>query len=262
VIGAGIVFRGAVDHHLGVLAAALGEPAAAGEHLQRALAAHERLGARAWAERSRRELERLAAGPDRGQGGRRARGDGRGRRRASSARRHPLDPRLRRPTVPDARRQGPARPGRAAGRPGPAGRRRRPGRRGHRGGSGPGRPAAGGRRRCSTTGPGPRIRARLLDLEAEIDEAGRWHDPERADRAALERDALVAELAAGHRPRRPGQAPRRPVGTSPQDGHRPGSGTCSTGSSGPTRPRRPPAGVGHHRHLVQLLPGGPTTWEL
>ena len=50
-------------------------------------------------------------------------------------------------------------------------------------------------------------------LEAEIDEAGRWHDPARAERAALERDALVAELAAatglGGRPRRLGDQSER-----------------------------------------------------
>ena len=57
------------------------------------------------------------------------------------------------------------------------------------------------------------LRARLLDLEAEIEEAGRWHDPERAARAVLERDALVAELAAatglGGRPRRLGDQSER-----------------------------------------------------
>jgi len=57
------------------------------------------------------------------------------------------------------------------------------------------------------------LRARLLDLEAEIEEAGRWHDPERAARAVLERDALVAELAAatglGGRARRLGDQSER-----------------------------------------------------
>jgi hypothetical protein len=57
------------------------------------------------------------------------------------------------------------------------------------------------------------VRARLLDLEAEIDEAGRWHDPERAARATLERDTLVAELAAatglGGRSRRLGDQSER-----------------------------------------------------
>jgi hypothetical protein len=57
------------------------------------------------------------------------------------------------------------------------------------------------------------IRDRLLDLEAEVEEAGRWHDPERAARAALERDALVAELAAatglGGRSRRLGDQSER-----------------------------------------------------
>jgi hypothetical protein len=57
------------------------------------------------------------------------------------------------------------------------------------------------------------IRARLLDLEEEIEEADRWHDQERAARAALERDALVAELAAaaglGGRARRLGDQSER-----------------------------------------------------
>jgi hypothetical protein len=46
-----------------------------------------------------------------------------------------------------------------------------------------------------------------------VEEAGRWHDPERAARAALERDALVAELAAatglGGRSRRLGDQSER-----------------------------------------------------
>jgi hypothetical protein len=57
------------------------------------------------------------------------------------------------------------------------------------------------------------IRSRLLDLEEEIEEADRWHDQERAARAATERDALVAELAAaaglGGRTRRLGDQSER-----------------------------------------------------
>jgi hypothetical protein len=57
------------------------------------------------------------------------------------------------------------------------------------------------------------LRARLLDLEEEIEEADRWHDQERAARAAVERDALVAELAAaaglGGRTRRLGDQSER-----------------------------------------------------
>ena len=57
------------------------------------------------------------------------------------------------------------------------------------------------------------LRARLLDLEEEIEEADRWHDQERAARATAERDALVAELAAaaglGGRARRLGDQAER-----------------------------------------------------
>ena len=57
------------------------------------------------------------------------------------------------------------------------------------------------------------LRARLLDLEEEIEEADRWHDQERAARATAERDALVAELAAaaglGGRARRLGDQSER-----------------------------------------------------
>src|SRR5204862_7918379 len=51
--------RGAVAHHLGVLAAALGRSGEAAAHLERAVAVHERLGALPWALRSRYELARL-----------------------------------------------------------------------------------------------------------------------------------------------------------------------------------------------------------
>ncbi|MEU7818882.1 hypothetical protein AB0B41_41725, partial [Pseudonocardia sp. NPDC049154] len=51
-------------------------------------------------------------------------------------------------------------------------------------------------------------RARLRDLEEEVEEAAAAHDPERAARATAERDALIAELSAvtglGGRPRRAG----------------------------------------------------------
>jgi hypothetical protein len=201
VVGAAIVFRGAVAHHLGVLAAALGEAAAARAHLERAVAAHERLGARAWARRSRQELERLEPG------------------------------------------------GRAAGRPAGGGVFRRDGALWTLGYGGrtvrmrdakglrdlatllaaPGRPvhaadlvaAAAGEAAAARLGADEvlderarrELRARLLDLEAEAEEAARWHDPERAARATLERDALVAELAAatglGGRARRLGDQAER-----------------------------------------------------
>jgi hypothetical protein len=57
------------------------------------------------------------------------------------------------------------------------------------------------------------VRERLADLEAEIDKAESWSDPERASRARAERDALVDELAAatglGGRSRRLGDQSER-----------------------------------------------------
>ncbi len=64
VSGAAITFKGAVDHHLGVLAAAAGRPGEAAAHLKQAVAVHQRLGAVAWALRSRYELARIRAGQD------------------------------------------------------------------------------------------------------------------------------------------------------------------------------------------------------
>jgi hypothetical protein len=56
-------------------------------------------------------------------------------------------------------------------------------------------------------------RRRLHDLDAEIDEAASWHDPERKAGLEVERDFLVRELAAavglGGRPRRLGSDAER-----------------------------------------------------
>jgi tetratricopeptide (TPR) repeat protein len=48
-----VCFGGAVDHHLGRLALALGDPGTAATHLRSAVELHRRLGARPWAEASR-----------------------------------------------------------------------------------------------------------------------------------------------------------------------------------------------------------------
>ncbi len=61
VSGAAITFKGAVDHHLGVLAATAGRPGEAAAHLAQAVATHQRLGAAAWILRSRYELARIRA---------------------------------------------------------------------------------------------------------------------------------------------------------------------------------------------------------
>jgi hypothetical protein len=60
VVTAGAVdFYGAVDHYLGLLAACLDRPDAAGEHLRRAVAQHRELGATAWVSRSQEALARI-----------------------------------------------------------------------------------------------------------------------------------------------------------------------------------------------------------
>ena len=63
VVGAAIAFRGAVDHYLGLLAASLGRPEPARGHFERAVAVHDRLGARTWALRSRYELALVLPAP-------------------------------------------------------------------------------------------------------------------------------------------------------------------------------------------------------
>ena len=59
VAGGSVLFLGAVAHYLGLLAAAGGRPEPARRHLEDAAAVHERLGARPWLLRSRLELARL-----------------------------------------------------------------------------------------------------------------------------------------------------------------------------------------------------------
>lgn len=233
VVGVAIAFRGAVDHHLGLLAKALGRSEAARGHFERAVAVHDRLGARTWALRSRYELALVLPAP------------------ADAA---PILSEV----VSEAGRLGmtelarqaadqrPAAAGLVAGdvfrRDGTLWTLRYAGRTVRmRDAKGlrdlatllrsPGRPiraadlvaAAADAAVSAELRMGAdevlderarqELRARLLDLEAEIEEAGRWHDPERAARAVLERDALVAELAAatglGGRPRRLGDQSER-----------------------------------------------------
>jgi tetratricopeptide (TPR) repeat protein len=59
VSGVAVTFKGAVAHHLGLLAAALGRTAAAASHLEQAVATHDQLGAVTWSLRSQYELARL-----------------------------------------------------------------------------------------------------------------------------------------------------------------------------------------------------------
>jgi hypothetical protein len=62
VSGAAITFKGAVAHHLGLLAAVLGQAATAAGHLERAVATHDRLDAAAWSLRSKYHLAAVRLG--------------------------------------------------------------------------------------------------------------------------------------------------------------------------------------------------------
>jgi len=61
VVGGCASYHAAVDHHLGTLAAALGDTDSAEKHFQSALALHERLGAAGWARITEQELAALAS---------------------------------------------------------------------------------------------------------------------------------------------------------------------------------------------------------
>jgi hypothetical protein len=61
VVGGCAAYHGSVDHHLGMLAAALGREGDAAGHFESAIVQYERLGAPAWASICRREVERLHA---------------------------------------------------------------------------------------------------------------------------------------------------------------------------------------------------------
>jgi hypothetical protein len=63
VVGGCASYHAAVDHHLGALAASLGDTAAAEAHFRTALAMHQRLGAAGWARLSERALAKLLAPP-------------------------------------------------------------------------------------------------------------------------------------------------------------------------------------------------------
>jgi hypothetical protein len=61
VVGGAVLYRGSVEHHLGVLFAAAGDRDTAAEHLRAAATVHERLGAACWARRTRDALDALDA---------------------------------------------------------------------------------------------------------------------------------------------------------------------------------------------------------
>jgi len=60
----GVLYRGAVDHHLGVLLVAAGDGDAGVAHLRAALEMHQRLGAAPWASRTARALASVDALPE------------------------------------------------------------------------------------------------------------------------------------------------------------------------------------------------------
>jgi hypothetical protein len=234
VMGVAITFRGAVDHHLGLLAAALDRPAAARAHLEHALAVHDRLGARTWALKSRYELARVLPATEAAGALAEVAAEA-GRLGMTELARLAAAGRPAGGAVPAAgdvfRRDGALWTLRYAGRT-----VRMRDAKGLRDLAAllasPGRPVRAADLVAASAGDAAvpaelrmgadevlderarqEVRARLLDLEAEIEEAGRWHDPERAARAALERDALVDELAAatglGGRSRRLGDQSER-----------------------------------------------------
>jgi tetratricopeptide (TPR) repeat protein len=63
VVGGCASYHAAVDHHLGALAASLGDTATAEAHFRAALAMHEKLGAAGWARLSEQALARLLPAP-------------------------------------------------------------------------------------------------------------------------------------------------------------------------------------------------------
>jgi hypothetical protein len=226
VSGVAVTFKGAVAHHLGVLAAALGRTAAAASHLERAVATHDRLGAVTWSLRSQYELARLRL-------------DQPGRREAATSELAGVARKARALGLAQLARDAEA-AGFAAGQvPVTEGIFARDGAmwtlayggvtvrmRDAKGLSdlavllaAPGRqvPAAD---LIAAAGAGPagqadlrlgadevldatarrQIRARLSDLGEDLAEAESWNDPERAARARAERDALLRELTAAAGP--------------------------------------------------------------
>lgn len=168
--GAWVAYCGAVDYYLGLLAAAQDDHAAAAAHLRAATAQHLRLGAPLWAALSRAPHGSPQHVPD---GRSLFRRDGATWALAyGGVRAH----------VPDAKGlrdiavllAHPGLPIPASDLAGTVTRSR-------------GEPALDRQALAA-------YRARLRDLDGDIDEADAGHDPERAARARAERDALIAEL--------------------------------------------------------------------
>jgi hypothetical protein len=226
VSGAAITFKGAVAYYLGLLAAVLGQSAAAAGHLERSIAIHDRLGAVPWSLRSKYQLATVWL-------------DEPGRRGAAVSALADVAGAARRLGLAQLARDAEAAGFTAGQVPLTEGVFARDGvmwtvayggvtvrMRDAKGLSdlavllaAPGRqvPAAD---LIAAAGAGPagradlrlgadevldatarrQIRARLADLGEDIAEAESWNDPERAARARAERDALLHELTAAAGP--------------------------------------------------------------
>jgi hypothetical protein len=192
VCGATVAYAGAVDHYLGLLAASLGEPSTAAAHLSAAVSQHHQVGAGAWAQLSALEQARLDRVPPAAAAPNRFQRDGavwhityRG-----TTIRVPDAKGLRDIAALLARPGEPVRAAQLAGLVAPAGAD----------------PVLDDRARAA-------YKARLAELDQDIDDAAASNDPERAARATAERDALISgltrALGLGGRSRRLGDDTER-----------------------------------------------------
>jgi hypothetical protein len=174
VCGATVAYSGAVDHYLGLLAASLGEHSAAADHLTAAVAQHHQLGASAWAQLSALEQTRIGRAAPAAAAPNRFRREGavwhityRGKtiRMPDAKGLHDIAALLARPREPVPATQ-------LAGLVAPAGAA----------------PVLDDQARAA-------YKARLTELDQDIDDATADSDLERAARAAAERDALIGELS-------------------------------------------------------------------
>lgn len=173
VVGGCASYFGAVDHQLGRLARCLGRPEEARRHFRDAAALHERLGAPGFAERSRWESGDSRPDPTGGVGVLRREGDV--WRIAYGGRESHL---------PDAKGLRDlavllAAPGEAVSAVELH----------------TGRPSTPGADEVLDARAKAAYRRRLVELEADIDEAEEFHDTARAEQARLEREALLRELS-------------------------------------------------------------------
>jgi predicted ATPase len=173
VCGATVAYAGAVDYYLGLLAASLGEPGDAAAHLTQATAQHHQTGAAAWAELSALEQTRLGQITPAAAAANRFQRDGavwhityRGKtiRMPDAKGLRDIATLLARPGEPVSATQ-------LAGLGAPGGAD----------------PVLDDQARAA-------YRARLTELDEDIDDATTGNDFERAARAAAERDALIGEL--------------------------------------------------------------------